>query len=129
MKQLGAQPGDFLDAGVFQIGEHSQLGLSAAQSADRIAQKFADISQEYPPLNIRNLPTRVGQKIQNAQFERKPFISRKLVAEKILKAKNTKGGVSGDLPVKLAKEFRQELSIRAARIFNNIVQIGKWPER
>ena len=35
----------------------------------------------------------------------------------------------GDLPVKLAKEFMQELAIPAARIFNNIVQIGKWPMR
>ena len=46
-----------------------------------------------------------------------------------MKAKNTKGGVSGDLPVKLAKEFCNELSIPATRIFNNIVQNGKWPVR
>ena len=49
--------------------------------------------------------------------------------EKIKKAKNTKGGVSGVLPVKLAKEFGQELSIPASKIFNNIVQTGKWPQR
>ena len=52
-----------------------------------------------------------------------------MVSEKNKNAKNTKGGVSGDLPVKLAKEFGQELSIPAARIFNNIVQTGKWPKR
>ena len=46
-----------------------------------------------------------------------------------MKAKHTKGGVSGDLPVKLAKEFCNELSIPASRIFNNIVQNGKWPAR
>ena len=49
LKRLGAQPGDSPDAGCFQIKEHSKLGLTAAQSADRIAQKFAQISQEYPP--------------------------------------------------------------------------------
>ena len=46
-----------------------------------------------------------------------------------MKANNTKGGVSGDLPVKLGKEFSNELSIPASRIFNNIVQNGKWPAR
>ena len=46
-----------------------------------------------------------------------------------MKAKNTRGGVSGDLPVKLAKEFDQELAIPASRIFNNIVQNEKWPNR
>ena len=65
MKRLGAQPGDDVDAGSFQIPEHVSLGLTAAQSADRIAEKFAQISQEYPALQIENLPTRVFQKIQN----------------------------------------------------------------
>ena len=37
--------------------------------------------------------------------------------------------MSGDLPVKLAKEFSQELAAPASRIFNNIIQSGKWPER
>ena len=69
------------------------------------------------------------RKIENSHFEEKPFILRKLVSDKISKGKNTKGGVSGDLPVKLAKEFRQELAIPASRIFNNIVQSGKWPKR
>ena len=44
-------------------------------------------------------------------------------------AKNTKGGVKGDLPVKLSKEFGPELAIPAAQIFNKIVQTGQWPAR
>ena len=46
-----------------------------------------------------------------------------------MKGKNTKGGVSGDLPVKPAKEFGHELAIPASRIYNNKVQNGKWPVR
>ena len=117
MKRLGAQPGDSIDASSFQIPEHTRLELSAAESADRIAQKFADISQEYPPLKIGNLPTRVLNKIENAQNQHKPVISTRLVEEKISKAKNTKGGVPGDLPVKLSKEFGPELAVPASRIF------------
>ena len=71
----------------------------------------------------------MGQKIQNAKFEEKPFISQKIVAEKIRRAKNTKDGVTGDLPVKLAKGFGEELATPAARLFNNIIQSGKWPVR
>ena len=59
---MGAQPGDKLDAGSFVLPEHLSLGLTAAQSADRITQKFADISQEFSPLKMENLPDRVFQK-------------------------------------------------------------------
>ena len=57
------------------------------------------------------------------------MISQRLVEDKIDKANNTKGGVPGDLPVKLAKEFGPELAVPATKIFNNIVQTGKWPVR
>ena len=59
MKRLGAQPGDRIDASSFELLEHVSLGLSAAESADRIAQKFADISQEFLPISLDRLPTRV----------------------------------------------------------------------
>ena len=41
LKRLGAQPGETADAGSFELPEHVSLGLTAQQSADRIAQKFA----------------------------------------------------------------------------------------
>ena len=129
LKRLGAQPGDKIDACCFEIPEHVRLGLTAAESADRIAQKFADISQEFPAISLDKLPSRVCQNIQNAQNEQIPFISRQLIEAKIKKAKNTKGGVPGDLPVRLAKEFSPELAIPAQKIFNKVVQSGKWPDR
>ena len=75
------------------------------------------------------MPSRVSQNIQNSENKTKPYISIKLVEEKIQKAKNTKKGVPGDLPIKLAKEFGPKLAIPAARIFNNIVKTGVWPSR
>ena len=44
MKNLCAQPGDRVDASSFELPKHVILGLSAVEPADRIAQKFADIS-------------------------------------------------------------------------------------
>ena len=129
LKRMGAQPGDKLDAGSFELPEHISLGLTAAQSADRIAQKFADISQEFPPLRVENLPSRVFQKIKSSEKINPPHISRGLVEEKISKAKMTKGGVPGDLPARIAKEFGPELAIPASRIFNKISQTGSWPAR
>ena len=129
LKRLGAQPGDRIDACSFEIPEHVSLGLTAAESADRIAQKFAEISQEFPAIAVDRLPTRVVQNIQNIENQQIPFISRSLIEDKIRRSKNTKGGVPGDLPVKLAKEFGPELSIPTQKIFNNIVQTGKWPDR
>ena len=67
--------------------------------------------------------------IQNSKNQTKSYISQKLVASRIEKAKNTKGGVEGDLPVKLSKQFSQELAVPAAKIFNKIVETGEWPSR
>ena len=46
----------------------------------------------------------------------------------IRKAKKTKSGVPGDLPKILYKEFGPELSVPLAKIYNNIVQTGQWPD-
>ena len=40
LRRLGARPGDSTDASTFELPEHVELGLTAAQSADRIAQKL-----------------------------------------------------------------------------------------
>ena len=129
LKRLGAQPGDRIDASSFELPEHVSLGLSAAESADRIAQKFADISQEFPAILLDRMPIRVVQNIKNAKNHEIPFISRGLIEEKIKKVKKTKGGVPGDLPVRLQKEFGPEIAIPSQKIFNNIFQTGKWPDR
>ena len=76
-----------------------------------------------------SLDTRVLQSILNSKNEMKPHISEKLVATKIEKAKNTKAGTEGDLPIRLSKQFSQDIAIPAARIFNKIVQSGEWPAR
>ena len=50
LKRLGAQPGDLPDEGNFALPLHEELGLNAEESADRIAEKFSKISQEYPAI-------------------------------------------------------------------------------
>ena len=52
-----------------------------------------------------------------------------MVEEKIKRANCTKGGVEGDLPAKLYKEFGPEISVPAAQIFRKISKTGIWPKR
>ena len=64
--RLWAPPGDTGDAGSSEVSEHLALGLTAAQSADRIAQKFAEISHKFPALRMEDLPSRVFQNMEDS---------------------------------------------------------------
>ena len=63
LKRLGAPPGDLQDAG-FSLPSHEMEGLSEQESAERIADHFAHISQEFHPLNVSLLPKHVQEKLQ-----------------------------------------------------------------
>ena len=127
LKRLGARPGDCPEAGSFSLPGHE--GLTAADSADRLAAHFASISQEFAPLELEDLPEPVKMKIKQRKASEIPYISRQKVEAKIKEAKNTKGGVPGDLPVRLAKEFGPELAVPAAQLFRTVAKSGVWPQR
>ena len=135
LKRMGAQPGDDAEDGGFELPEYVSQGLSAAECADRLAQAFANISQEFPPLDTKQLPSRTQSILKGEPNPfcdldpGLPYISRQMVEEKIAQAKTTKGGVPGDLPPKLAKEFGPELARPAAQIFRTIAISGHWPKR
>ena len=59
---MGAQPGK--DQGSFTLPEHTEQNLTVQESVEKIAQHFAAISQEYPPLNPDTLPPRVKRKLE-----------------------------------------------------------------
>ena len=129
LKRLGAQPGDNPEDGSFILPEYERLGLSAAESADRLAQSFADISQEYPPLVIANLPDHIQALLKEGETQNIPYVSRQLVEELLDQSDSSNGGVQGDLPTKLIKEFCHEISAPVAQIFRAITRSGKWPKR
>ena len=63
LKKMGAQPGDCLDEMSFWLTEHVEANLSLAMAAEKIAEHFSLISQQYPPLEIKNLPAYVMYRI------------------------------------------------------------------
>ena len=130
LKRMGAQPGDCLDDGSFSLKEHSDANLSLAESAERISEHFAAISQLYQPLDITRLPTYVREIMENEPLNtEEPILSEMEVFKKIEKAKKPKGVVPGDLPKKLLKEFAMELATPATKIFQNSINKKEWPRQ
>ena len=55
-KSMGAQPGDCTDGHTFSLPNHQKDNLSDQECAEKIAEHFAGISQEYSPLDLDKLP-------------------------------------------------------------------------
>ena len=125
LKKLGAQPGDCIDSNTFTLPSHESEGLSEEQSAERIAEHFAEISQEFPPLNVLTLPPHVQTKLQCE--DRPPLVTEHEVHQKIRSAKKPRSGVPGDLPKSITQEFAPELAKPVSMIINRIVKSGEWP--
>ena len=130
LKKLGAQPGDCLDEGSFTLLSHLEENLTTEESTEKIAEHFAKISQEFPPLKITLLPDVVKEKIsgENSATEL-PEISDYEMYRAIRRSKKPRSQVPGDLPRRLIQEFGPELAAPAAKILHNIVKTGKWPRQ
>ena len=127
LKKMGAQPGDMLDEGSFTLLNHLEANLTNKEAVDKIAAHFAEISQEYPPINADNLPQRVKDKLSSKLQEIIPKLDEIEVYQQIIKAKKPKSGVPGDLPRRLVQEFAPELATPITQIYNNIISTGNWP--
>ena len=128
LKKMGAQPGDCEDGGSFTLSDHMEMNLTVKESVEKIAQHFAAISQEYPPLNPESLPLRVKNKLETQTDEsRLPKISDHEVHEKMKKTNKPKSVIPGDPPSRLIKEFTPELVKPAGLIYRNITKTGQWP--
>ena len=125
LKRMGAQSGDCLDSNTFTLPNHATLNLSDEESAEQIACHFAEISNQYPPLNVNLLPERVQEKLKNTSPP--PVITEWETLKKINEAKKPKFGVPGDLPRAITKEFAVELAVPTSCILNNIFKSAESP--
>ena len=62
---MGAQPGDCIYSNAFTLPGHESL--TEEESAEQIASHFAQISNEFPQLNIKCLPERVQSKLEDTE--------------------------------------------------------------
>ena len=102
LKRIVTGSGDCTDSNTFTLG-HVSENLSAEQSAERIANYFAEISQEFSPLDKNLLPPHVQSKLESES--KPPSISEYDAYKKIKSAKKPKSGVPGDLPRAGVMEF------------------------
>ena len=127
LKRLGSKPGDLDQENNFTLPSHADQGLSFEQSAELIAQHFASISQEFPPLCVSNLPERVQDKLMSPGSP--PTLTEYEIFLQLNAAKKPKSGVANDLPRKIVQEFTPELTRPVSRIINSILTSGKWPHQ
>ena len=95
-------------------------GLDDKQSAEKIAQHFSTISQQYSPLSLDNLPAYLPapSTLQVSKTE---------VAERLLKLKNRKSTQPIDIPSKLRKLFSQQLATPLTDIYNACLAKYQYP--
>ena len=99
LKRLGSKPGDLDQETCFSLPSHEAKGLSHEQSAELIAEHFAEISQEFRPLLVSNFPARVQEKIESSGSP--PVVTEFETYKQISAAKKPKSGLSNDLPRKI----------------------------
>ena len=100
--------------------------MSNQQSAERIADHFANISNSFPPLSEDLLPIRVQTKLRNDEGK-PPQIGAEETWKKIEAAKKPRSGVPIDLPRQVTKECSVELATPLFGIINRIMQTAAWP--
>ena len=105
----------------FTLPGHVDENLSTSQSAEKLADYFSHISQEFKPISPVEFPPRIKAILAAGKTDSsKPVLDEWQVHEKLKKSKKPNSVIPGDLPVKLVKEFTPELSKPIAHIYNRI---------
>ena len=130
LRKLAAKPGDDGNEKTFSILSHVNENLTTEESVERIAQFFADISQEFAALNIEKLPADVQTKLKSdiRSFDL-PEVSDYEIYKVISQSKKPRSSVPGDIPRKLVQDFAPELAAPVGKIFRNIISTGHWPKQ
>ena len=122
---MAAQPEDCDVLNSFPLPSHADENLTTQESAERIASHFSAISQEFPPLDVGNLPKFVQTKLKDGGDP--PEIYEHETFAKIRAAKKPRSGVPNDLPKPIVQEFSPELTKPINSIISNIAKTGEWP--
>ena len=128
LRKLGNRVGDN-KSNSFKLPNHSELGLTAAQSVEKIAEHFTQISAQFQPLDPVSLPQVIQDFLAVKSIDEIPTLSVKEVEKRIRSANKPNSIVPGDLPKKLVQSCPQILAIPATIIFNHISQTSQYPDK
>ena len=115
-KRIGAI--DDINGGNIQV--QSLTNLNNAQCAQKIAEHFAKISQEYSPVNISELPSYLPAQLP-------PIIEEYEVYTRLMRIRKTKSTLPVDIPHILRKECALHLAAPLSEIYNQSLSLGQYP--
>ena len=95
-------------------------GLNNKQGAQKIAEHFSEVSNQYLPLDNKQLPCYLPA-------QQLPQMEEYDVYMKLKKMKNTKSTLPVDIPDKLRKEFSVELAAPLTNIINECLEQQVYP--
>ena len=98
-------------------------GMSNLDQAERIAQHYASISNEYKALRKDDIPS----SMYNTE-ELPPFIEAYEMYQRIMKMNSKKATVKDDIPMSIIKEFAVEISEPLSHICNFGLSKGVYPK-
>ena len=105
-----------------QFSEEIIKDLPISEQAERIADKFAAVSQEFEKLATDDI------KIPNFSEEDIPQFDEDDI-EGVLESMDTsKSNVAGDIPAKILKTFAVEFKKPITEIINTSIRQGRWPD-
>ena len=92
------------------------------EQAERIADKFVEISLEYEKLETDDI------KVPRFEESEIPIITEKEVFEALAEMDASKSSIAGDIPIKFWKLFAKELSKPVTNVINTALKQGIWPD-
>jgi len=111
----------------FELPSHS--GMTAQESAEKLADHFSYISMNYEPIKMENFSPKIRTALFAPNSMEVPTLSEYEVFKKVNKAKKPNSAVPGDIPKKILKEFTHELALPFSIIFNAILRTFQYPRQ
>ena len=112
----------------FRLPGHVSLNYTSSQSAEVIADYFAQISMEFRPIDINMLPPNIRSYVENTPPYEYPILSELDVYQLLKKSKKPNSSVGCDMQTKIIKNFSVELALPISKIFNSISKSKIYPK-
>ena len=96
--------------------------LSAEEQAEKIADKFASVSQEFDAIETKDI------EVPEFKNEDIPVISLEEVKEALKTLDTNKSNVNNDIPAKVLKHFSDEIAVPLTEVINASIVQGCWPD-
>ena len=119
IKRMGGLPDE--RSGNIRVEEISDL--PDQDQADKIAEYYAKVSNEYKPLENDDISPYLYKTDENP-----PHIEPYQMYQKIQKMSTRKATVKGDIPMKIIKEYSAELAGPLAHIISYAIKSGQYPD-